>query len=108
MCINKNQLFVFGGLFFILFVWNLLFLPQSDDFAHYVSAIDSDRDFLTSYFTWNGRFGELLCTGFFGKLFFGSFSWLFDFLNALVGIVYFYVFFLFCVLEYYQKIKPIL
>ena len=71
-------------------------MPQSDDFAHYVSAIDSDRDFLTSYFTWNGRFGELLCTGFFGKLFFGSFSWLFDFLNALVGIVYFYVFFVLC------------
>ena len=96
MCINKNQLFVFGGLFFVLFVWNLLFSPQSDDFAHYFSAIDSDRNFLTSYFTWNGRFGELLCTGFFGKLFFGSFSWLFDFLNALVGIVYFYVFFVLC------------
>ncbi|EES89907.1 DUF6056 family protein [Helicobacter canadensis] len=94
---TKNNQFLFIlGLFLILFIWNLLFLPQSDDFAHYFSAIDDNKNFLSSYFDWNGRFGELLSTTFFGKIYFSDYSWVFDFLNAGVGVIYLCAFFVLC------------
>lgn len=93
---NKGQLFFALGLFFVLLVWNFLFLPQSDDFTQHLSALDPNRNFLTSYLTWNGRFGEILSTGLLARFFFGPFAWIFDFLNAWMGVIYFYAFFLLC------------
>lgn len=76
-----KNLSVFLVLFCTLLAFNVIFPAQSDDIGHFYTA-SSGADFFTTYFTWNGRLGEILYTGFFAKL--NNSFWL-NALNALVG-----------------------
>ena len=76
-----KNLGTFLVLFCVLLAFNVIFPAQSDDIGHFYAA-NSGADFFTTYFTWNGRLGEILYTGFFAKL--NNSFWL-NTLNALVG-----------------------
>lgn len=71
----------------MLFV-NIALPPQSDDIEHIFSA-GGFEGAKTRYLSWNGRIGELLFVGFIAKLN----PYLFDVLNASVGVIFVIVLF---------------
>ncbi|MGX2983564.1 DUF6056 family protein [Helicobacter sp. 23-1045] len=85
---------IFLALFAFLLFINALLPLQSDDFNHYFSALNGFASAKSSYLHWNGRIGELLFTAFIARIN----PYLFDFLNALVGMIFIGAFFilLFC------------
>lgn len=93
---SRAFLLFFSSLYFILFCFNTIFPPQSDDFAAFLTAT-SDGSFLLSYFCWNGRFGEALYTSILATI--TNTLW-FDLLNAFVGSIFIYAFFFWCFLRF--------
>lgn len=82
---------VFGALFIILLFLNLLYPAQADDYALYQRALNDN--FLSTYFEWNGRIGEILFAGYFAKF---AFSPIFDIINAFIGTAFLFFGFLLC------------
>lgn len=72
---------------FLLFV-NIALPPQSDDIEHIFSKSGFEGA-KTRYLSWNGRFGELLFAGAVAKLN----PYLFDVINASVGVIFMLVLF---------------
>lgn len=72
---------------FLLFV-NIALPPQSDDIEHIFSK-GGFEGAKTRYLSWNGRFGELLFAGVVAKLN----PYLFDVINAGVGVIFMLVLF---------------
>ena len=68
--IKYLNLYIFGGLFIILLFLNLLYPAQTDDYALYQRAVNDN--FLSTYFDWNGRIGEILFSGYFAKFCFSA------------------------------------
>lgn len=89
MNIARTFLIYFFSVYVVLLCCNIIFPPQSDDFVAYYSAI-TNSNFFHSYFSWNGRFGEIFYTGFLASI--TDKLW-FDLLNALVGSVFVFAFF---------------
>lgn len=92
--VNKlmfNKFFIISIiiLFSFLFCLNLLLPPQSDDFNAAISAKNGFKSAIESYMTWNGRIGELINVSFIA----GINSYLFDFINAIVGTCFIICFF---------------
>lgn len=85
---KSQNSFLFLSIFIILYLFNLVFPAQSDDIIHHFSALNND--FFASYLGWNGRFGELLYTGFFAK--YNDYIWL-DILNAFIGTTFIFALF---------------
>ncbi|WP_279062201.1 DUF6056 family protein, partial [Campylobacter lanienae] len=83
--IKYLNLSIFGGLFIILLFLNLLYLAQADDYALYQSALNGN--FLSTYFNWNARIGEILFSGYLAKF---VFSPIFDIINTFVGVAFFF------------------
>ncbi|MGI0439875.1 DUF6056 family protein [Helicobacter himalayensis] len=84
----KNFFLLFLMLFIPLFILNILFPSQSDDLGAFGGG---DKGFFNSYFTWNGRFGENLYTGFLAQF---NQSIIFDVINAIVGALFFIITFI--------------
>ena len=82
---------VFGALFIILLFLNLLYPAQADDYALYQRALNDN--FLSTYFEWNGRIGEILFAGYFAKF---AFSPIFDIINAIIGTAFLFFGFILC------------
>ncbi|GEM_PF-5826137 len=76
--------------FLTLFVLNFIMPPQSDDIAVFLGIQSQNHSFFGSYFTNNGRIGEILYTGFFAKF---NQSIFFDLLNAFVGSLFLFAVF---------------
>lgn len=83
--IKYLNLSIFGGLFIILLFLNLLYPAQTDDYLLYQRAVNDN--FLSTYFDWNGRIGEILFSGYFAKF---VFSPIFDIINAFIGVAFFF------------------
>ncbi|TQR29529.1 hypothetical protein DMB92_07955 [Campylobacter sp. MIT 99-7217] len=92
---NKKNIILFLAVFAVLFVFNFLVVAQSDDWAHYFTAINPNIPWYDTYFTWNARIGEILNTGFLASLH----QNLFDILNALVGSSFIFAVFYLCFLR---------
>ncbi|MBR2149238.1 MAG: hypothetical protein IJ965_07430, partial [Campylobacter sp.] len=82
---------VFSILFIILLFLNLLYPAQTDDYALYQKALNDN--FLSTYFEWNGRIGEILFAGYFAKF---AFSPIFDIINATIGTAFLFFGFILC------------
>lgn len=83
-------LYVYGfGIFVFLLLLNLLLPMQSDDFDAYFSSQSGFEAIKQFYFHWNARIGELLHKGYLGAIN----PYLFDFLNAIVGVAFIISFF---------------
>lgn len=80
---------LFFALFFVLFAFNIVFPPQSDDVIHQITA-NSNQGFFYSYFAWNGRIGEIFYTGCLASI--NHTIW-FDIINSLVGSIFIFAFF---------------
>ncbi|MCR8679769.1 MULTISPECIES: DUF6056 family protein [Campylobacter] len=89
--IKYLNLSIFGVLFAILLFLNLLYPAQADDYTLYQSALNGN--FLSTYFEWNGRIGEILFSGYFAKF---AFSPIFDIINAIIGTAFLFLGFLLC------------
>ncbi|TLD83888.1 hypothetical protein LS70_003520 [Helicobacter sp. MIT 11-5569] len=86
---NNTLLFgVFGLIFGILLLFNILFPPQADDLSMYFTA--KEGNLLQSYFSWNARIGEILYTGYFARF---VDSIIFDVINAAMGVLFILCFF---------------
>lgn len=85
----KKQMILFVVSFLIFLLFNFIFPLQSDDMVAFLSAT-SGKNFLHSYFSWNGRFGEIFYTGCLASI--NSSLW-FDFINSLVGTIFIFIFF---------------
>lgn len=82
---------LFVGIFIFLFCLNFLLPPQADDLYAAIKAKDGIHSAIQSYLSWNGRIGEMLFVGFIG----GLNEHLFDVLNAIIGTIFIFVFFVF-------------
>lgn len=91
---QKREIILISSIFITIFVFNIILPPQSDDIGAFFSAL-SKRDFLHSYFSWNGRIGEIFYTGIFASTI--KTIW-FDLLNSIAGVLaifgFFYLIFL--------------
>ena len=87
---SKEFFLLFLVVFIPLFILNILFPSQSDDLLAF-RGWSPDRNFFDSYFSWNGRFGENLYTGFIAQF---AQSIIFDLLNAIVGALFFLITFI--------------
>ncbi|RDU64646.1 DUF6056 family protein [Helicobacter sp. MIT 14-3879] len=81
---------VFGVVFLFLLLINILLPRQSDDFDAFFNSQKGFESAKRFYLTWNARIGELFYQGFIG----GINPYLFDFLNALVGVMFIFSFFI--------------
>lgn len=81
-------------IFAFLLLVNILLPRQSDDFNHYYSALEGLKSAKNSYLHWNARIGELINNAFLA----GINPYLFDLLNAGVGVIFLLSFFvlIFC------------
>ncbi len=83
-------IYMFLCIFIILFCFQCIFPAQSDDYSHYLKATNPNLGFLHSYFSWNGRIGEILYVGFFAR--FNDTIWL-NLIGAFMGSTFVLVFF---------------
>ncbi|RDU56541.1 DUF6056 family protein [Helicobacter sp. MIT 99-5507] len=88
---SKIPLFLFFLIFLYLFVLNIFLPPQADDIHASIKAKDGFSAAINSYMTWNARIGELVFVSFVG----GWSDIVFDFINALFGSVFIWMFFIF-------------
>lgn len=81
-------------IFAFLLLINVLLPRQSDDFNHYYGALEGLKSAKSSYLHWNARIGELINVAFLA----GVNPYLFDLLNAGVGVIFLFSFFwlIFC------------
>lgn len=75
--------------FAFLLLINILLPRQSDDFNHYYGALEGLKSAKNSYLHWNARIGELINVAFLA----GVNPYLFDVLNAILGVVFLIAFF---------------
>lgn len=87
----KNASFIaFIALFAFLLFINVALPRQSDDFNHYYSALEGFKSAKNAYLNWNARIGELINN----SLIAGINPYLFDVLNACVGVIFIFAFFM--------------
>ncbi len=87
---TKTNFLFFGLILVFLTLLNIIFPAQSDDISHYLNTT-TQQGFLHSYYHWNGRFGEILYSGFFAKY---NNTIALNLLNACIGTLFFITFFL--------------
>ena len=88
---SKISLFLFVLIFLYLFALNIFLPPQADDIHASIKAKDGFQAAINSYMSWNARIGELVFVSFIG----GWSDITFDFVNALLGSIFIWVFFYF-------------
>lgn len=88
---SKISLFLFVLIFLYLFALNIFLPPQADDIHASIRAKDGFQAAINSYMSWNARIGELVFVSFIG----GWSDITFDFVNALLGSIFIWVFFYF-------------
>ncbi len=70
--------------------------PQADDIQAAISSKDGIHAAIKSYMSWNARIGELLFVSFIG----GLSDLTFDIINALIGSIFIYMFFIFIFMRF--------
>ena len=93
---SRILIFLFVLIFLYLFFLNIFMPPQADDIHASIRAKRGFDSAITSYLTWNARIGELLFVGFVG----GWSDIVFDFINALFGSIFIWIFFVFIFLRF--------
>ena len=87
---SNANLAVFVAIFaFLLFV-NVALPRQSDDFNHYYAALEGLKSAKDVYLNWNGRIGEMINNAFLARIN----PYIFDVLNASVGAIFVFLFFM--------------
>lgn len=88
---NSYFMLLFIAIFVFLFCLNFFLPPQADDLYAAQEAKNGIQSSIKSYMTWNARIGEMLFVGFIG----GINDSLFNVLNAFIGTIFIFVFFIF-------------
>lgn len=100
---SKISYILFVVIFIYLFILNIFLPPQADDIQAAISSKNGIYAAINSYMSWNARIGELLFVSFIA----GLSDLMFDFINALIGSIFIYMFFIFVFIRFPNTKKDI-